>query len=159
MTVAGTGIAAVSILAGEFLGAGVPVKVLLGMRDSAARPPLTGDKPLQQVTEAVYDNGTVGAVLGTFARTLNSGRRSRRAVYVVGPHQFVERALETAREAGVGLANTYVSLERLMLCGVGLSGACSCGGELTCQYGTFVTAEALRNEKQRESDRNGAADD
>ena len=41
----------------------------------------------------------------------------------------------------IPLSQIIVSLERPMRCGVGMCGECHCHGRLTCQYGTFVTAE------------------
>ena len=157
MVVAGTGIAAVSLLVHKLVEASMRVKMFLGLRDSACRTPLAGDPIVRSVTEVVYDHGTEGAVLTVFASALKlrRGGVGRRAVYTVGPDRFVNRALGFARQAGVEAASTFVSLERMMMCGLGLCGACSCGGELTCQYGTFVTAEALRREKFRDQDHQG----
>jgi dihydroorotate dehydrogenase (NAD+) catalytic subunit len=144
MVVAGTGLAAVSLLAHELLSAGRRVTVLLGLRDDVALPPLRNDPVLGAVTTVVRDNGAVGAVLDVFADRLRDEPQA--ITYTVGPKEFTDRATAVARAAGMDAASIYVSLERTMLCGVGLCGACSCGGKLTCQFGTFVSAAELEQE-------------
>ncbi len=169
MAVAGTGIAAVSTLVHELLGSGAEVRVLLGLRDSATNTLLSRDPVLQGVTRVVHDEGVIGRVLDTFAESLSGGpsgggtgtptdpRWNR--VYTVGPEPFMDRAADLAVAAGIDPGAVFVSLERTMLCGVGLCGACSCDGELTCRHGTFVTAAKLGAERFREIERGGARDD
>jgi dihydroorotate dehydrogenase subfamily 1 len=139
MVAAGTGIAAISVLAVELLARGTDLRILLGMRDSRACAPLASDRALQAVTEVVHDRGVVGRVLDVFSDALAAGPAPT-VVYTVGPEPFMKRARALSLGAGLPPDRIFLCLERTMLCGVGLCGACGCRGALTCQYGTFVDA-------------------
>ena len=47
---------------------------------------------------------------------------------------------------GVATDMILLSMEKNTMCGVGLCGECSCGGRMTCQYGTFLPFDFLIKE-------------
>lgn len=142
MVAAGTGLAAVSILAGELVAAGRSVSILLGMRDCAS-PPLMDREDIAGITRVVPDNGKEGRVLDLFEADIERCDTRGLTVMTAGPEAFMDRATRIAASRGVDGENIVISLEETMLCGIGLCGACDCGGQLTCQYGTFVSASDL----------------
>jgi len=149
---AGTGLAAVSILAMELLRNGVSVEILLGVRETGA-PPLAGNSELAAATRIIPDDGEEGRVIDVFEQVVGGeavaengkveGPCTDVLVITAGPDPFMERVAAVARRAGVAESSVLMALERTMMCGVGICGACDCGGRLTCQYGTFVSAADL----------------
>ena len=91
--------------------------------------------------KAVFDDGKPGRVLD-FIKIQNLDT----AVYIVGPEIFMARAAEAVLAEGVDEDDIYVSMEKSTRCGIGLCGECSCGGRLTCQWGTFMNYRFLREE-------------
>ena len=154
MVVAGTGLAAVAPLVGELGGsndgaAGPTIELLVGLRDRATAVPLADVEALHNLLRVVYDDGQLGRVLDYFSESLPESDADRTVVYTVGPEPFMARAISIARDAGVPADAIFASVERTMMCGVGLCGACQCGGNLTCHHGTFVTARQLEEERAR----------
>jgi dihydroorotate dehydrogenase electron transfer subunit len=155
MVVAGTGLAAVARLASGFCTSGPEggaddLLILLGLRDRQTRTPLESLPPLATHLRVVYDDGVLGRVLDEFAVELAQSPNDSTVVYTAGPEPFMNRAIVTAQQAQVPDEAIFASVERTMLCGVGLCGACQCGGKLTCHHGTFVTAAALMEERDRD---------
>lgn len=60
-------------------------------------------------------------------------------VFVCGPEPMVKTLLD--RVGGVGKARVYISLERLMKCGVGICDSCSINGIRVCKDGTIFSME------------------
>lgn len=83
----------------------------------------------------VADDGKPGRVLDSIAEH-TAGKKDLKA-YLVGPEIFMALAARRLMDCGLDEDDIYLSLERSTLCGVGLCGECSCGGRLTCQWGTF----------------------
>lgn len=83
---------------------------------------------LERVDEKVKEIGTEGAY------------------YLIGPEIFMKKAGEKLTALGIKEDRILLSMERNTMCGVGLCGECSCGGHLSCQWGTFMTLSFLRKE-------------
>jgi len=133
---AGTGLAPVPALLGVLAAAGYEAELWWGVRSVAVVTPLDGAVTERGVTvKRVNDNGEEGRVLRLFAE---EGAPAPDLVVAIGPEPFMARAAEIARSRGVPPERVLLSLEKTMLCGVGLCGLCGIDGRLTCQYGTFV---------------------
>lgn len=140
---AGTGIAVAPPLVHSLAAAGARPHVLVGIRDRATAAPLPDLVSARAAAEYVYDDGVVARVLEHLS-AIEPGD----GLCTIGPDAFMRGALAIARERGVPDERCVASLERTMLCGVGLCGACQCDGHLTCQEGTFVTADRLREDER-----------
>ncbi|MCF7953179.1 MAG: dihydroorotate dehydrogenase [Spirochaetales bacterium] len=106
------------------------------------------DSTLDSATEKAPDS-TAGKVPDSTLDSANGKDPESTAVYIVGPEKFMAKAAEAFSAAGVPQKDVYLSMERPSLCGIGMCGACSCGGHLTCQYGTFLRMDFLMaNEKE-----------
>ena len=91
------------------------------------------------------DQGTPARVLELLRTELQPGGGRSCAFYAVGPEGFLMRVAAAAEELGAEARDIHLCLETPSLCGVGLCGACECGGRLLCKEGTFVSLEALRS--------------
>jgi len=151
MVVAGTGFAAVSIMALELLASGRSVFILVGMRDVYS-PFLSNHAELMKITHIVEDDGREGRVIDVFEKHLSNLDVSDTTVISAGPEPFMRKIVSIAGAAGIKHGDILLSLERTMLCGVGLCGACDCSGRLTCQYGTFISAREFASEWQLSRD-------
>ncbi|SIQ12923.1 dihydroorotate dehydrogenase (NAD+) catalytic subunit [Alkalispirochaeta americana] len=142
---AGSGTAVLPALARELADRKVPLRILVGLRRDDTQKPLS--ETFQAILSGkddlriVRDEGEQARVLRDVGREVSSlGGAEGLSCYVVGPEPFMEAAAREAEGAGISPDRVWLSLEQTMLCGVGLCGACQCGGALTCMYGTFVTA-------------------
>lgn len=90
---------------------------------------------------AVPDDGKPGRVLDYIKKLENDT-----AVYIVGPEVFMKKAAEIVCNNGIPRNLIYISMEKTTRCGIGICGECSCGGHLTCQWGTFMSYEFLHKE-------------
>ncbi len=137
----GTGIAVLPALAETLTGQGKQVSVFYGTSDDAEE-----SSPLQEQLmqygplTVVRDQGVPGRVLQEVLNHLEGS-----ALYLVGPDPFMKQGASETVKQGVPRSSIYLSLEQMTLCGVGLCGACSCSGALTCQYGTFITYECMED--------------
>ncbi len=140
---AGSGAALVPHLADRLHMHGVEVAVWLGLRDEVAGVPLEGAIREQAALTVVHDRGEIGRALVVAETTLAALPTDRRrcALFAIGPEAFLSRAVTIGDRTGVPRDRIVVSLEQPMLCGVGLCGACHNDGILTCQFGTFVSAD------------------
>ncbi|MBR4426913.1 MAG: dihydroorotate dehydrogenase, partial [Spirochaetales bacterium] len=68
------------------------------------------------------------------------------AFYLIGPEVFMKIASGKIEGLGVCSDMVMLSMERNTMCGVGLCGECSCGGHLSCQWGTFMSLSFLEKE-------------
>lgn len=133
---AGTGLALAPTLIDEFGGAGYETEVWFGVRSAEVATPL--ERAIAgrgTAIRRIEDNGEEARVLRVFAE---ENRPAPALVAAIGPEPFMARAAELCRSIGVPADRVLLSLERTMLCGVGLCGACEYGGALTCRHGTFV---------------------
>jgi dihydroorotate dehydrogenase (NAD+) catalytic subunit len=95
----------------------------------------------------VPDSGQPGRVLEVMAGELASQGPDpgcAAAFYNIGPHPFLEKAMQLEESLGASPENIFACLETLTMCGVGLCGGCECGGRLLCKEGTFVSLRYLR---------------
>jgi len=142
----GTGIAVLPALAGELREQGTAVSIFYGSSDDMETAPLQERLSRFGVFSAVPDDGKPGRVLDSVSAFLSEHASSweNPAVYAVGPEIFMKKAAEMSVQAGIGPEDIFLSLEKPSLCGIGMCGACSCGGRLTCQYGTFLRYDFLK---------------
>lgn len=146
---AGSGTAVLPALARELTDRKIPLRVLVGLRRDDTETPLAGTFGAvlsgEDNLRIVRDEGEQARVLRHLEQEVGSlGGAGGVSCYVVGPEPFMEAAAREAELAGIPPERIWLSLEQTMLCGVGLCGACQCGGNLTCMYGTFVTARQYR---------------
>ncbi len=142
----GTGIAVLPALARSLHEAGRQVSMFYGASDdSETRAPLQEELEKWGTVTAVPDKGIPGRVLKYVVPELKDC-----ALYAVGPEPFMRLAASKALEAGIDKQSIFLSLEQITLCGVGLCGACSCAGRLTCQYGTFMPLDVIEEHDQEE---------
>lgn len=163
----GTGIALLPSLAKQLSANGTKMKIYVG---SSERLPMQAEddkvvdecsfnkdsclsqKPTNVVEETltrygdfkiVYDAGKVARVLDVLDKEVPTSCKNL-ACYVVGPMVFMEKAANILESKGVEKHMIFLSLEKTTMCGVGLCGECSCGNRLTCQTGTFLSLEELK---------------
>jgi dihydroorotate dehydrogenase (NAD+) catalytic subunit len=142
----GTGIAVLPALAGKLREQGTAVSIFYGASDDMETAPLQERLSRFGAFSAVPDAGKPGRVLDSVSAFLSehaSGWENP-AVYAVGPEIFMKKAAEMSVQAGIVPEDIFLSLEKPSLCGIGMCGACSCGGRLTCQYGTFLRYDFLK---------------
>lgn len=133
---AGTGLAPVPGLLVALSAAGYSSQVMWGVRSTAVVTPLSGAfASLGARFHRVDDNGEEGRVLRVFGEGTGIPPD---LVIAIGPEEFMQNAAIVADNRGVPGDRIVFSLEKTMLCGVGLCGACESAGMLTCQYGTFL---------------------
>ena len=99
----------------------------------------------------VSDAGKPGRILehleDAVKKELSDGTRIKDlAFYLIGPEIFMKIAAGKIKALGVETSRILLSMERNSMCGVGLCGECSCGGRLSCQWGTFMTLAFLEKE-------------
>ena len=138
----GSGVASLTLLAQRALARGDQVIAAIGARTAGQ---LMLDWRLAELGAQVIiatDDGSRG-YHGTVleAARAHIERRWPEAVYACGPEPML-RALAQATEAA-GLP-CFVSLERVMRCGLGVCGNCHCGDRLVCRDGPVFEAALLR---------------
>ncbi len=132
----GSGIAVVPALAKRLASEGVILQTFVGISNEGDRDVLREEIEKYGPLTVVSDQGVVGRVLNNL---LDNALKEGCSYYFIGPTPFMGRGAEGLVEKGVDPADIFLSLELTTLCGVGLCGQCSCGKQLTCQYGTFVS--------------------
>ena len=144
----GTGLAVVPSLAAMLRERGKRVELYFGVSEPEEASALEalgigGELP----SLCVPDSGRPARVLEVMAEELTgAGTAACRSAcfYNVGPHPFIQRAMEVEEGLGSRPGDIFACLETLTMCGVGLCGGCECGGRLLCKEGTFVSLEYLR---------------
>jgi dihydroorotate dehydrogenase (NAD+) catalytic subunit len=139
----GTGVAVAPLLAARLAEQGREVRLFFG----ASRTEEITLPELLRVGSpcvAVPDSGRPARVLDELERQLAPSEARRVSFYVVGPEGFLHRSVQALIRLGARADRTWLCLETPSLCGVGLCGACECGGRLLCKEGTFVSLERLR---------------
>lgn len=134
----GIGIAPVFPLARKFKECGAQVTAIIGYR---SRAHVFWEERMRQaahqliVTTNDGSYGRQGLVTGPLGELVASGERLDR-LYAIGPAPMMRAVAECTRPAGIP---TVVSLNSLMVCGMGMCGACraTVGGEtrFTCLDG------------------------
>jgi dihydroorotate dehydrogenase (NAD+) catalytic subunit len=144
----GTGLAVVPALAAMLREQGKRVELYYGVSDAQEASALEVlGLGAELPSLCVPDSGRPGRVLEVMAGELtNKGPEPGRAAsfYNVGPHPFIEKAMQVEEDLGAAPEDIYSCLETLTMCGVGLCGGCECGGRLLCKEGTFVSLRYLR---------------
>lgn len=135
---AGSGAAPVPRLAMRLHGAGLPVRVWLGLRDEVSRTPLAREIRRHGSLHVVHDRGTLGRVIEEAATSPDAHAGRIGSLWVIGPDPFMTAAATRFLASGVSPEAIRFSLEQEMLCGVGLCGMCHDDGRLTCRFGTFT---------------------
>ncbi len=155
---AGSGTALVPALAASLAASRIAVETWIGMRSAETGTPLESAIRRYGELHRVNDDGELGRVITIVERALGESskysggtraerppteprRRPERLFFAIGPEPFMRRAVRIALRSGIPPSGVHVSLEQRMMCGVGLCGLCHHEGVLTCQHGTFVTAE------------------
>lgn len=137
----GTGLAVVPLLAEKLTAQGTEMNIYYGTTAQ-------GESPLEQKMRsfgkfsAVSDDGVPARVLQTVEQELDDIEDT--AVYMIGPEIFMSRAASMLENRGFPPESIYLSMERPSLCGIGMCGECGCGEKLTCQYGTFMRLDYLK---------------
>ncbi len=137
----GTGVAVAPRLVEELTAKNKAVSVYVGI---SRRGSETLEKEISRYAHCtvVPDDGEPARVLKHLVEE-ESGTFARRSIYVVGPANFMNRALRCFMEFGGRPERAFASVETPTRCGIGICGECSCGGHLTCRQGTFVSAAFL----------------
>lgn len=151
VVVAGSGAATAPALVQRLLAEGWAVELWIALRDDRTGVPLTGfldNLPSERAqVRVVRDRGcTARALVELEAMLRGCGTQATRPkrIYSIGPEPFLVQTARLAEQVGIAPQEVYLSLERTMLCGVGLCGTCHNDGRLTCRFGTFVTAREYR---------------
>lgn len=101
----------------------------------------------------IVDNGVKGKVLDILKEYISANKSTKYndngilanlVCYNIGPMSFMKKAFELEEKLGLPDKRIYNSLELKSMCGIGLCGECACGEKLTCQHGTFVSLEYLK---------------
>ena len=141
----GTGEAVAYPLAQELSRKGIEMKFLSGTSEEGGRGIL--EKELSEYGEyrCVSDDGKPGRVLDLLPSYVEKIGREE-SYYLIGPEIFMKIASRKLEEMGIDSSRIILSMERNTMCGVGLCGECSCGGRLSCQWGTFMSLSFLKEE-------------
>lgn len=147
----GTGEAVAMPLAEKLAEDKTPMSFLVGTSVDGDRGILV--KELSQYGEykCVSDNGKPGRILDSLEpeiqkATADGTKIEEIAFYLIGPEVFMKFASRTIKNYGAPTDMILLSMERNTMCGVGLCGECSCGGRLSCQWGTFMSLSFLEKE-------------
>jgi dihydroorotate dehydrogenase electron transfer subunit len=139
----GSGAAALAMLARSVRKAAYDVPVVLGARTADY---IMLDWHFRALGCRLYtttDDGSAGerGTVLDVVRPLLEGERPD-AVYACGPEPMLAALVRQTEAMGIPC---WVSLERVMKCGMGVCGNCHCGDRLVCADGpTFAAAEFLR---------------
>lgn len=138
----GTGVAVLPALAQQLQGQGTEMTILVGTSESVSGMALLEDRlGCYGSFACVADDGKNGRVLDLLA-DLSLGPDY--ACYLVGPEIFMAIAAKKLLSQGIGEERIYLSMERMTLCGIGMCGECVCGDRLTCQWGSFMRYDYLK---------------
>jgi dihydroorotate dehydrogenase (NAD+) catalytic subunit len=144
----GTGLAVAPGLAAALRSRGKRVELFYGVtdpREAKALEELQADIGAGIPCVCVPDRGRPGRVLEALAERLGQVEPAQACFYNIGPHPFLEAAMDLEERLGGDARHVFACLETLTMCGVGLCGGCSCGGRLLCKEGTFVSLHYLRS--------------
>ncbi len=147
----GTGEAVAMPLARSLAEDGTKTSFLVGTSVEGNRGILTRELSQYGPYLCVSDAGKPGRILehleAEVKAALSDGTKMEDlAFYLIGPEVFMKIAANRIVELGQSPKRILLSMEKNTMCGVGLCGECSCGGRLSCQWGTFMTLEFLQKE-------------
>ena len=147
----GTGEAVAFPLAQKLAEGKTPMSFLVGTSVEGNRGILEKELSAFGTYRCISDAGKPGRVLDSLEDFVSQATGDGTALkdiafYLIGPEIFMKIA--SARICGLGVKPDMVmlSMESNSMCGVGLCGECSCGGRMTCQWGTFMSLAFLRKE-------------
>ena len=138
----GTGIAVLPALARKLKSENTKMKFLVGTSEVDVKEPLLQyELSLFGDYKCVADDGKPGRVLNELD---NEDLLGDINAYLIGPEIFMAIAAQKLINKGFNEKNIYLSMEKMTRCGIGLCGECVCGDTLTCQSGSFVKYEYLK---------------
>lgn len=147
----GTGEAVAMPLAEKLAEDKTPMSFLVGTSVDGDRGILVKELSQYGDYKCVSDNGKPGRILDSLEpeikkATADGTKIEDIAFYLIGPEVFMKFASRTIKSFGAPTDMILLSMERNTMCGVGLCGECSCGGKLSCQWGTFMSLTFLEKE-------------
>jgi len=137
----GSGAASLTLLAKRVQGEGQQAIVGLGARSGEQLMLAWRFEELGHQVLIATDDGSQGyhgTVLDAIDDLLVRGWPD--AVYACGPEPMLVGLAQRTKMLGLPC---WVSLERVMKCGIGICGNCHCGDQLVCKDGPVFTAEML----------------
>jgi dihydroorotate dehydrogenase subfamily 1 len=143
---AGSGVATLPLVASALSARGFSVVSLVGVRRAIDSGRVLDALAKTGSLEIVPDEGRVARVVTQITPRGTKFVYDNRIVtaWICGPEAFMREAALRVLETGVPAGRIFLSLERMMRCGVGMCGECHRDGLLTCQFGTVVTAEEVQ---------------
>ena len=133
----GCGAAALALLAQRFRAQGTPVTVVVGARSAAGLMLAWRYDELGCRVVLATDDGSTG-YHGTSLDAAAPHWPAADAIYACGPEPMLRAVARRARETGTP---SWISLERVMKCGIGVCGSCHCGDRLVCADGPVFASE------------------
>ena len=141
----GTGEAVALPLAKTLKEKNTEISFLVGTSVSGNRGILEKELSFYGRYLCVSDEGKPGRILDSLPQEAERIGKDG-AYYLIGPEIFMKNAAKTLKLLGIPGDRILLSMEKNTMCGVGLCGECSCGGRLSCQWGTFMTLSFLEKE-------------
>lgn len=133
----GCGAAALALLARRFRAASIEVIAVVGARSADQIMLAWRYHELGCHVTLATDDGSAG-IHGTCLDAAAPHWPHADAIYACGPEPMLRAAALQAQHAGVP---AWVSLERVMKCGIGVCGSCHCGDRLVCTDGPVFPAD------------------
>ncbi|HHX65489.1 MAG TPA: dihydroorotate dehydrogenase electron transfer subunit [Chloroflexi bacterium] len=135
----GSGSAALALLSRSARDRGFDVRVVLGARTAGLLMLGWHFEALGCDVRLATDDGSAGqrgTVLDAAAPWLEGERPD--TIYACGPEPMLTALARRTQDLGIPC---WVSLERVMKCGIGVCGNCHCGDRLVCTDGPVFDAE------------------
>ena len=137
----GYGIAPLLFLAKRAIAKGVQTSAIIGGRKKAD---IIMKKEFEKAgcnVNISTDDGSEGKK-GTATDLLSEMLEKEKfdAIYSCGPEKMMKKIAKIAKKKKIACE---LSVERIMKCGIGICGHCSCGGLLVCKNGTVFSSEQL----------------
>ncbi len=147
----GSGVASLALLAKRYLAQHKPVTVALGARTSDELMLDWRFRDLGCRVMLTTDDGSCGQT-GTVVEATDSlmAHHGCDAVFACGPEPMLRALLARCRQYGLPY---WVSLERVMRCGIGICGSCHCGDRLVCSDGPVFEASEIAHFLAEDMDR------
>jgi len=139
----GSGVASLALLAKRFSALGKPVSVSLGARTADELMLSWRFEELGCHLLVATDDGSRGQS-GTVVEAVQPilAERACDGVFVCGPEPMLVPLIASCERHALPC---WVSLERVMRCGIGICGSCHCGDRLVCADGpVFAASEIAR---------------
>ncbi|MHB9033677.1 MAG: iron-sulfur cluster-binding protein [Anaerolineae bacterium] len=135
----GSGIASLALLAKRARLAGKSVRTFVGARSSRLMMLAWYMAEFSERLTIATDDGSRG-FHGSVLRAAESDWAWASTVYACGPEAMLAAL---AQSRSWDSPPCYVNLERVMRCGIGVCGSCSCGAQLVCADGPVFAIEAV----------------